>query len=327
MAAVSRPTCGLTILSVEGRRLTKTWHGDGSCTAYDQVKRFDLFPVGLAGFDALVHLLQRLERRPDCCLVRAAPRDPARTRNVRRLLHRDVETKEGPTLRDVPRRWCALDLDGLDLPAGTDPRDLAACARAVLPRLPLAFNGARCIVQATASHEIKPGARLRLWFWLDRPTWGGELRRWFGMVHDCPVDVSLFAAVQIHYTAAPIFEGRNDPLPHRLIVLPGRETVRVPHRALLTEPPPPPPRPLRRSANDGGRALAWAEREISRQREGSRHPTALRVAGWLGRLAKEGEVRPRDVTDTIARGLAAAGKDRREGEAIATFVLKKEGLS
>lgn len=323
---MSRPACAATVLRATGRRLTKTWHADGSCTAYDQAKRFDLFPVGLAGFDALVHLLQRLERRPDCCLVRAAPRDPARTRNVRRLLHRDLETREAPTLRDAPRRWCALDLDGLDLPAGTDPRDLAACARAVMPRLPGPFRDARCVVQATGSHGIKPGARLRLWFWVDRPTWGAELRRWFDAVHDCPVDASLFGAAQVHYTAAPLFEGRDDPLPQRLIVLPGREAVRVPHPVLLADPPPPPPRPPRRSAEGGERALAWAEREIARQPEGSRHPTALRVAGWLGRLARDGEVRPGEVKEAVARGLVAAGKERREGEAVALFVLKKEGL-
>lgn len=324
---MSRPSCGATVLRATGRRLTKIWHADGSCTAYDQAKRFDLFPVELAGFDALVHLLQRLERRTDCCLVRAAPCDPARTRNVRRLLHRDAETGEAPALRDVARRWCALDLDGIDLPPGTDPRDLAACARAATARLPLVFNGARCLVQATGSHGIKPGARLRLWFWLDRPTWGAELRRWFDAAHDCPVDASLFAAAQIHYVAAPLFEGRDDPIPQRLIVLPGRDAVRVPHPVLLDRPPPPLPPPPRRSAEGGVRALAWAEREIARQREGARHLTALRVAGWLGKLAAAGRVRPGDVKETVARGLVAAGKDRREGEAVAVFVLQKEGLS
>jgi hypothetical protein len=38
----------------------------------------------------------------------------------------------------------------------------------------MAFHGARCIAQATASHGIKPGCRVRLWYWLDRPTTGGE---------------------------------------------------------------------------------------------------------------------------------------------------------
>ncbi len=324
---MSQHGCGVTVLRATGRRLTKVWHADGSCTAYEQLKRFDLFPFGLVGFDALVHLLRRLERRTDSCIVRAAPRDPARTRNVRRLLHRDVETGETPTLLDVPRRWCALDFDGIDLPAGTDPRDLAACARAAIARLPLVFNGMRCIVQATASHGIKPGARLRLWFWLSRPTWGWELRRWFEAARDCPVDASLFSPAQIHYTAAPLFEGCDDPIPKRLIVLPGRDAVRVPHPALLACPPSPLPPPPRRSVEGGSRALAWAEREIARQREGSRHPTALRVAGWLAKLAAAGRVRPDEVKETVARGLAAAGKDRREGEAVAVFVLKKEGLS
>ena len=69
--------------------------------------------------------------------------------------------------------------------------------------LPEEFWTADCIVQATAGHGIKPGMRLRLWFWLSRPLGRGELDRWFA---NSPVDRSVFRTVQAIYTAAPVFE-------------------------------------------------------------------------------------------------------------------------
>ena len=86
--------------------------------------------------------------------------------------------------------------------------------------LPPTFTGAACIVQATASHGIKPGARLRLWFWCDRSLSGAECKRWLGKV---PVDHSVFGAAQPIYTAAPVFaDGAAEHLPCRLLALPGR---------------------------------------------------------------------------------------------------------
>ncbi len=321
------PSCGATVLHAAGRRLTKVWHADGSCTAYDKALLFDLHPVELANLDALLSLLRELELQPEKSITRGAIADPSRTRGVRRLLHRDPATGEEPTLRDVPRRWCALDVDGLSLPSAVDPGDLAAVARAVEPRLPRPFQGARRIVQATASHGITAGARLRLWFWLDRPTSGTELRRWFAAMGGHCVDVSCFNAAQIIYTAAPLFEGRADPIPQRLELLDGRDVVRVPPPELLAPPPLSPPRPVRRDAQGGERALAWAEREIARQREGARHATALCVAGWPVKLARAGEVGGADVTATTVAGVTAAGKHRAEGEAIASYVLRKERLA
>ncbi|MCK8788241.1 hypothetical protein M0638_28220, partial [Roseomonas sp. NAR14] len=112
---------------------------------------------------ALAALLHDLAGRRSCAIVRGAIADPARTRGVRRLVHADPKTGDAPTLRDVPRAWIALDLDGMPLPAGTDPRDLAACGAIARATLPAAFREAACLVGATASHGLKSGARLRLW--------------------------------------------------------------------------------------------------------------------------------------------------------------------
>jgi hypothetical protein len=319
--------CGATLLeaAAPGLLFAKRWRPDGTCQDYDRARLVNLRAVPLRDLDALATLLARLQCRPRFCIVRAAIADAERVRGVRRLLHRDPETGEGPTLIEVPRRWVALDVDGVALPAGIDPRNLEACARHVLALLPPAFRNARCIAQATSGHGIKPGARLRLWFWLSRRTLGNELAAWLA---GFPVDASCFRAAQPHYTAAPIFEGRADPLPRRLAMLSGAECVAVPSAELLRKPPPAPPRPLRAGGSgDGAAALAWATREIAKQREGARHDTALRVAGWLAAKARRGEVPPSAIPSAITAGLVAAGKAAREGEAIARYVLRGEGLA
>ena len=316
--------CGATIVETASRALllAKRWRRDGSCTDYDRVRRVNLPPVALDDLDALARLLERLVGRPRCCIVRAAIADPSRVAGVRRLLHPDPDTDEAATLVEVPRRWCALDLDNVPLPAGAAPRDLSACARHALALLPAAFRAARCIVQATSGHGIKPGARLRLWFWLSRPTLGAELQRW---LTGFPVDASCFRAAQPHYTAAPLFDGRPDPLPRRLALLPGAEAVEVPPLAAL-RPPPPPPRPTRAGdTGDGARALAWATREIARQREGARHDSALRIAGWLYGLARVGRLQAETIAPAIAAGLVEAGKTESEARAICRYIAAKEG--
>jgi hypothetical protein len=64
---------------------------------------------------------------------------------------------------------------------------------------------------------MKPGMRLHFWYWLKEPESSGALKpilAQFGPQDWC--DMSLFSAVQPHYTAAPLFgTGLNDPLAGR----------------------------------------------------------------------------------------------------------------
>jgi hypothetical protein len=319
--------CGLTVAEAHGAILAKRWRADGTATPYDNARVVTLHPLPVADLTALHGLLRRLLSQPRYCILRGEPVTGERMTRVRRLLHRCPDTGDAPTLREVPRRWVAVDVDGLPLPAGVAPSDLAACARAVRRVLPHAFRDASAIVGATASHGLKPGARLRWWAWLSRPTTGAELESWFA---GCPVDVSTFRPVQPIYTAAPIFAaGVADPLPERLALLTGaREAVPVPNAALL--------RPVRRAlrppsniaTGDGGaRALAHARRSIAAAAEGARHDTAKRMAAFLAHLARAGEVSAGEVRRAIADGIEAAGKTRDEGEAVADWALKRSGVA
>jgi hypothetical protein len=301
--------------------LQKAWRG-GDAAPLTIPKTFNFEHAEVEDLAGLGRLLLRLQDNPFAAVIRGGVADPTRAEGVRRLTAPDPVTGEPATLVEVPRRWCALDLDNVPLPAGAAPRDLSACARHALALLPAAFRAARCIVQATSGHGIKPGARLRLWFWLSRPTLGAELARWLA---GSPVDSSCFRAGQLIFTARPRFVGMPDPLPRRLALLPGADAVEVPPPAAL-RPPPPPPRPTRAGdTGDGARALAWATREIARQREGARHDSALRIAGWLYGLARVGRLQAETIAPAIAAGLVAAGKTESEARAICRYIAAKEG--
>ena len=195
----------IIILRSRGRRLAKLIRADGTTQNYDDAETFDLFAQPLRDIWTRSRpCLPDCSAEFDCMVVRGAIVDPARTSGVRRIVHPDHETGELPTLCEFPRRWLALDVDGLPIPAGIDARDLPACAAAARAALPPAFHAARAVVTASASHGIKPGLRLRYWCWCDRAVSGPELRRW---LRGAPVDKSVFLPAQPIYTAAPVFAG------------------------------------------------------------------------------------------------------------------------
>ena len=311
----------VTIISARGRRLAKLVRPGGAIEGYDLARMVSLHHREVPDLAALHDLLRVLLHRPDCCAVRGAIRDPARAARVRRLLHDDAATGDAASLAEAPRHWLALDMDAVPLPPDLAPADLAGCAAVAVKLLPPAFTGAACIVQATASHGIKPGARLRLWFWCDRALSGAECKRWLGKV---PVDHSVFGAAQPIYTAAPVFaDGAAEHLPCRLLALPGHATVATPDTATLAPPPRMPPAPP--PAHAGGAyalaALVRAAARIGSASEGNRHNTAKGAAWGLARLVRAGLLTEGEVVRTIGSALAAAGKDAAEGEAVAAWAV------
>jgi hypothetical protein len=274
----------ITVLRAHGRRLAKAVNADGSIEDYDLVRTVDLAEVQVEGLAGLGALLQRLAAHRDCCVVRGRIADASRVKGVRRLLHRDTESGDEPTLREEPRRWAALDFDSLARPDWIEHGDLLACGCVAIEVLPDAFRSAGFVVQATAGHGLKPGIRIRLWCWLSRTTSGSELKYW---LRSSPVDRSIFAAAQVIYTAAPIFlEGAFDPLPIRLDFIPGAAEVIVPDPRRLRPRP-----PRRRDQRDdretdaeiahlahfveGTRALYWAARRVAEKNGGTGHAAAL----------------------------------------------------
>ncbi|HEY8872200.1 MAG TPA: hypothetical protein VIM52_04150, partial [Stellaceae bacterium] len=235
------------------------------------------------------------------------------TRGVRRLLHPDPDTGDMATLRDVPRRWLALDIDGLPRPDCIEAGNIPACGRVAIAELPDAFQGTRCIVQATASHGIAPGLRLRLWFWLSRPTGGAELGRWLRGV---PVDHSVFGAAQPIYTAAPIFvDGAHDPLAERIAMVPGTiEAVSVPPASTLM-----PHRQTRaaKATIPDGHALAGLVRKVARADEGERNLLTFWAACRAGEMVASGLIGADTAAAVIANAAMLSGLPQEEAERTA----------
>jgi hypothetical protein len=251
------------------------------------------------------------------------PVDPARCSFVRRLAYQCKKTGDAPTLRDGPHEWVALDLDNVARPEGIAATDLSACGIAAVRRLPPVFHGAAVIVQATASHGIKPGCRVRLWYWLSRPTTGTELKRWLrGHVDDC-----TFRAAQPIYVAAPVFgPGASDHLPERITLLPGQPVVVVPDPTTLAPPAPRaatliPTSDRRGSSQYVGGALASAATRVRMAAIGNRHPTILNEARGLARFIKAGLLTKSVVTETLIDAGRDNDKPQDEIEAIITWAL------
>jgi hypothetical protein len=206
----------LTILrATHGGRLAKII-SPGHIRPYDNVKYFDAMTVSVGSLDDIADVLRTLIDNPSAAVIRGELANGATAAlNIRRLLHPDRKTGEEATLRECPHRWIALDVDSVARPHHVPADDLTSCAHFAVTTLPAAFHDARCVVQATASHGIKPGVRLRLWYWLDRPVSCAELKRWLARTRS--VDVGSIGPVNLIYTARPIFlDGAVDPLPGRL---------------------------------------------------------------------------------------------------------------
>jgi hypothetical protein len=311
----------ITIVRSYGPRLSKRITPAG-IEGYDNAKRVALFERRLTGLGDLEELLCRLGGRPDCAVVRGAVANPARTCGVRRLLYPDPKTGEQPTLVECPRRWLALDIDGLSCPFGLDPTDLAACAKHAATVLPVSFRSVSLVVQATASHLIESGLHLRLWYWLSRPASGAELKFW---LRGAPVDSAIFGAAQLVYTACPLFSGMVDPLPSRLGVLfAAREEAAVPEPAALIPPQRKPvaaPDPIHASTYAMTTLAALAARILTAPR-GARHDTIILAARRLAELERQGLAAPEETDRLLLRAAKGAGLDddrpdyQREVEAI-----------
>jgi hypothetical protein len=316
----------ITILRCAGSlRLAKTIRRDLSIINYDSTRTFDGWSIPLAGIEDINLLLRRIINNPRLCAVRGELMT-APARNIRRLVYADQETGDAPTLRDVPRQWLALDVEGVEGPFSFDVSDLTACGEHCRRKLGAAFRSAACVVQATAGHRIKTDLRLRIWFWLTRPITTLEAKLWFE--YQPIVDSSTLRPAQIIYTAAPIFESGADHLPERLVMLPGDSAVLAPDpEAFAARRPPAVPPPLPAAEDKRAPAYAWAALRnaaaaVSGAPVNSRHPTCVTQARSLARLVQAGLLTAQTVTDTLSAALVAAGKTQDEGVAIVAWALR-----
>lgn len=203
-----------------------TWTAAGwETSSYDEVKHFEWEQREIEGIRELATLLDELAGDPKACVIRAEPIEGIPQR-VRRLLHHDKKADEGPFWERHPdgHRWVILDLDQVPVPpidVATGPSE--AAVRWVINRcLPAPFRRATCHYTWSASAGVKPwtdGPRLHLAFWLSGQVCEEALDAW--ATANGFIDVSMLRPVQVHYTAAPLFEGASDPIAERSGLLVG----------------------------------------------------------------------------------------------------------
>lgn len=237
---------------------------------------------------------------------------------ARRLAIERDRAEHGPPLPKGEDDGDDLDLAGDCDPAPIDPvADWALVCRAAISTLPREFHSVSAWWQMTSSAGIKPGIRIRLWFWLDRPLTDDEAKRWLA---DAPVDQSLYSPVQVHYVAAPIFDPAElDPVPVRsgwfwsnsnvvsVPELPAPEPINVNHVVASA-------RPALASASQNRRAQAYAQaavRGVATASLGTRHPTLMAAAVRLYSIADAGLLDHAEVTRQL---LAAAEMPLSEAE-------------
>lgn len=207
--------------------------------------------------------------------VRGATLPPAASHIPYRRTH--ARPGEPPSLQEHAHHTIPVDFDSPN-DAAVPMTDLYESATYVRELLPPPFNTAACIAQATSNAGIKPGARVRLWYFANRPVADRELKDYF---KHAPVDTSIYGAHQPIYVASPRFIGVADPFPRRFCVLPGPD-LELPE--LLIHHVPDTHTPA--GATTG--AIATALQGISGNVvEGNRNATMTSIAGTMRRRGLE----------------------------------------
>jgi hypothetical protein len=214
-------------------------------TPYGSAKIFSMAEYAVGNIDDLAMVLSRVERCPTAFVVRGRPIARIDRNNaLRRVVPRKNKdgTVEHATLEAAPRHWIALDFDSIECPSWLDPvHEPDQTVELLVSKMPDEFHGATCRWQFTSGQQIKPGIRMRLFFWSDRPLADWELKDWLGeqlpkantpkhqWPRRYPVDPSIFAPGQPIHVAQPLFQGMPDPVPIRSGIWRGdRDSITAP---------------------------------------------------------------------------------------------------
>ena len=224
----------ITVMTTKGPLATKSISRDDcgkwSVTPYGNAKVFGITEQTVSNIYDLAAALSNTERNPTSFIVRGAPVAGVDLQHAYRRLHPRKNTDgnvEPATLRPASRHWVPLDVDSIPCRDWLDPiADPDRAVEYVVEHLPAEFEGATCWWQFTASQQIKPGIRMRLFFWSDVVLADWQLKQWLSPY---PVDKAIFAAAQPIYVARPIFVGVSDPVPVRSGIWRGdRDTITPP---------------------------------------------------------------------------------------------------
>lgn len=192
-----------------GKLLTKRNYRERQ-VSYDRIFLCNFFEISLHSLTELYVLSKRMLDKPKCCFIRARIKDLDKRFKVRRTYK-----NEDATLVLENCNWIALDVDWQEVES---TGNLVADANTVLLALPSVFTGVECFVVASASYGIKPGIRMRMFFWSREPVSNADIKRVL-VGYEKIVDPAIFAPIQPIYTAKPIFVGMDDPVKERIAMI------------------------------------------------------------------------------------------------------------
>lgn len=285
----------------------RIWLRDGQppeIRDYDNAAHFDVFERPVASIDELGVLLSKVERQPRYMMIRGKVLASADLKNALRRKANGTDGG-GACFEAAAHHVIPLDFDHIDCPVGFDPAaEPEAAARIAAALLPSEFYGVTCWWQFTSGAGVKPGIRIRLFYWGSRPTSDQELKAW---LPSDVVDHSIFDPVQAIYTANPIFEEGADPVPVRSGLLRGTsDVVEVPDEFEQEEDEP--------SLGYAGWRARIGDHEGGK---GFNKPIKAAIAAWVG---KHGAAHP---TTWLRSDIEKAINDADAGRHDADYIAKK----
>lgn len=205
MVAYASPADALTFATCLGpnTHAAKTFSTLGA-NAYRCGRDFHYVTVPVDGLTSLNALLHEVTTHRRTFLVLGR----ANVERGRRLAARRWGDQR--TLVAKPCHVLPLDLDSIAAPQHVDPRDVFSAGRYTRSLLSPELARAACVAQLTSGAGLKPGLRVRLFYWLTRPIDLIHMKRW---IETQPVrcDLAIYQPHQPIYTAAPHFDGVTDP--------------------------------------------------------------------------------------------------------------------
>lgn len=213
------------LTTANGKRASKLWTKE-TIKSYDAGIFFSHRVEPVANIRELSALLTSIEGDPRTLIVRGTLKPVTELKAaVYRRQHRDEPVLSRNGLRrvneafdDLPKNFCLIDVDRF-VPDGVDPlaEPVQAIEQYIYRHLPSEFHGCSYHWQLSSSAGApgKAGVlKAHIWFWLRTAYTSAQLREWAKGLNKV-FDETLFQRVQVHYTAAPVFDGVEDPVPVR----------------------------------------------------------------------------------------------------------------
>ena len=183
---------------------------------YNAGMYFGVMEKPISDIQTLSKWLLALEGMPNAFVIRGKLIDPPAPDTGIQRLKLNFATPAGG------RRWALIDFDKIPLPEGLYlAKDTPAVIEHLVSLLPAEFHDCSYHYQLSSSAGMGGSDKVsaHVWFWLTDPWPDDKLNSWAKAIKEKVgyklVDPALFNDVQAHYTAAPVFDGVDNPFPVR----------------------------------------------------------------------------------------------------------------